>query len=410
MTAAPLRIVHLVRAPIGGIFRHIADLALAQTRAGHQVGVICDSSTGGTFEDEAIARLAPQLALGVQRFPMRRQVTPGDMKALWALYRHVSGHSPDVLHGHGAKGGVFARTIGTMMRLRGRKVTRVYCPHGGSLHYDAGRIEGRIYFALERLQERFTDALVFVSDYEYAAYESKVRAPKIPARVVYNGLAPEEFSAVTPDADAADFLFIGMLRDLKGPDLFIRAMHELETAYGMKATANIAGEGEDRPRYEAMVREFGMQDRVKFLGPQPAREAFRTARCVVVPSRAEAMPYIVLETVAAQVPLVATRVGGIPEIFGRFADRLVTPGTVSELAASMAAKKSDPLAARRQAESQRACLSETFNVDLMNDRITSLYLETRGARKSERVVRPYDQRSFASSSLAVKVDAKAEGE
>lgn len=217
MTAAPLRIVHLVRAPIGGIFRHIADLALAQTRAGHQVGVICDSSTGGTFEDEAIARLAPQLALGVQRFPMRRQVTPGDMKALWALYRHVSGHAPDVLHGHGAKGGVFARTIGTMMRLRGRKVTRVYCPHGGSLHYDAGRIEGRIYFALERLQERFTDALVFVSDYEYAAYESKVRAPKIPARVVYNGLAPEEFSAVTPDADAADFLFIGMLRDLKGP-------------------------------------------------------------------------------------------------------------------------------------------------------------------------------------------------
>lgn len=139
------------------------------------------------------------------------------MKALWALYRHVSGHAPDVLHGHGAKGGVFARTIGTMMRLRGRKVTRVYCPHGGSLHYDAGRIEGRIYFALERLQERFTDALVFVSDYEYAAYESKVRAPKIPARVVYNGLAPEEFSAVTPDADAADFLFIGMLRDLKGP-------------------------------------------------------------------------------------------------------------------------------------------------------------------------------------------------
>ena len=51
MTAAPLRIVHLVRAPIGGIFRHIADLALAQTRAGHQVGVICDSSTGGPFED-----------------------------------------------------------------------------------------------------------------------------------------------------------------------------------------------------------------------------------------------------------------------------------------------------------------------------------------------------------------------
>jgi glycosyltransferase involved in cell wall biosynthesis len=410
MTAAPLRIVHLVRAPIGGIFRHIADLALAQTRAGHQVGVICDSSTGGPFEDEAIARLAPQLALGVKRFPMRRQVTPADLKALAALYRHISGLKPDVLHGHGAKGGVFARTIGTIMRLRGHKVTRVYCPHGGSLHYDAGRIEGRVYFALERLQERFTDALVFVSDYEYAAYESKVRAPKIPARVVYNGLAPEEFSSVAPDADAADFLFIGMLRDLKGPDLFIRALHELETAYGLKASANIAGEGEDRPRYEAMVSEFGLGDRVRFLGPRPAREAFRTAHCVVVPSRAEAMPYIVLETVAAQVPLIATRVGGIPEIFGRFADQLVTPGAVSELAASMARVKSDPQAARRQAESQRACLSETFNVDLMNDRITSLYLETRGPRKPDRLPRAYDQGALAPARLTVKADAKAEGE
>ena len=410
MTAAPLRIVHLVRAPIGGIFRHITDLALAQTRAGHQVGVICDSTTGGPFEDEAIARLAPQLALGVKRFPMRRNVTPGDLKALYALYRHISGLKPDVLHGHGAKGGVFARTIGTVMRLRGRKVTRVYCPHGGSLHYDAGRIEGRVYFTLERLQERFTDALVFVSDYEYAAYESKVRAPKIPARVVYNGLAPEEFSSVAPQADAADFLFIGMLRDLKGPDLFIRALHELETGYGLKASANIAGEGEDRPRYEAMVSEFGLQNRVRFLGPRPAREAFRTAHCVVVPSRAEAMPYIVLETVAAQVPLVATRVGGIPEIFGRFADRLVTPGAVSELAAAMARAKSDPQAARRQAESQRACLSETFNVDLMNDRITSLYMETRGPRKADRISRAYDQGALAPARLTIKADAKSEGD
>ncbi len=59
MTAAPLRIVHIVRAPIGGIFRHISDLAIAQTRAGHQVGVICDASTGGPFEDAAIAPASP---------------------------------------------------------------------------------------------------------------------------------------------------------------------------------------------------------------------------------------------------------------------------------------------------------------------------------------------------------------
>ncbi|WP_029056862.1 glycosyltransferase [Stappia stellulata] len=380
MATAPLRIVHIVRAPIGGIFRHIADLALAQTRAGHQVGVICDASTGGAFEAEAIARLAPQLAFGVARFPMRRQVTPGDLRSALSLYRHVRDLSPDVLHGHGAKGGVFARAIGSVLRLGGRKVTRIYCPHGGSLHYDPTRLEGRIYFGLERLQQRFTDGLVFVSDYEYAAYESKVAHPSIPARVVYNGLTPDEFSAVSADEDAADFLFIGMLRDLKGPDLFISALRDLKSIYGVTASARIVGDGDDRPRYEAMVAEFGLSDHVTFTGALPAREAFRKARCVVVPSRAEAMPYIVLETVAAQVPLIATRVGGIPEIFGRFADRLVTPGCVTELAAAMASAHADPDGMRKRAEGQRKCLSETFNVELMSDRITSLYMETRAAR------------------------------
>ncbi|MBC2859351.1 glycosyltransferase [Stappia sp. 28M-7] len=409
MTAAPLRIVHIVRAPIGGIFRHISDLALAQTRAGHQVGVICDASTGGAFEAEAIARLAPQLALGIARFPMRRQVTPADFGAAFSLFRHVRDLKPDVLHGHGAKGGVFARAIGTFLRLRGRKVTRIYCPHGGSLHYDPQRIEGRIYFALERLQERFTDGLVFVSDYEYSAYESKVAQPKVAARVVYNGLAPEEFSEVPPQADAADFMFIGMLRDLKGPDLFIQALAQLERTYGMTARAHIVGEGEDRPRYEAMVREFGLEQRVTFLGAKPARDAFRQARCVVVPSRAEAMPYIVLETVAAKVPLIATRVGGIPEIFGRYADKLVTPGNVDELAAAMAAAFSDPDAMRRRAEGQRKCLSETFNVELMNDRITSLYLETRGAKRQDKAGRSPETSTLVSASALANREAGSPG-
>ena len=387
MSAVSLRIIHIVRAPIGGIFRHISDLALAQTRAGHKVGVICDSTTGGAFEDEAIARLAPKLALGVARFPMRRQITPGDIKAAFGLYRHIRDLSPDVLHGHGAKGGAFARAIGTLLRLRGRKVTRIYCPHGGSLHYDPARWDGRLYFMLERVQQGFTDGLVFVSDYEYRAYESKVSAPKIPARVVYNGLAPEEFTAVESDADAADFLFIGMLRDLKGPDLFIRALHTLHTVYGLRPRAHIVGEGEDRARYETMVRDLDLNDRVTFLGALPARAAFRKANCIVVPSRAEAMPYIVLETVAARMPLIATRVGGIPEIFGRFAHKLVTPDDVDELASAMAAAFDNPDGMRRRAEDQRKCLSETFNVELMSDRITSLYRETRGERRRHQIVR-----------------------
>src|SRR5262249_395455 len=107
MANARLRIVHVVRAPIGGIFRHIVDLATAQSAAGHAVGIVCNSLEGGAFEDGVIARLAPQLAFGVTRFPMRRAVSPSDLRAARDLMRHLAALAPDVVHCHGSKGGIY---------------------------------------------------------------------------------------------------------------------------------------------------------------------------------------------------------------------------------------------------------------------------------------------------------------
>ena len=64
-----LRIVHCFRSPVGGIFRHVRDLAEAQAEAGHEVGVVCDSTTGGDYEDRLFEQIAPVLALGVKRTP-----------------------------------------------------------------------------------------------------------------------------------------------------------------------------------------------------------------------------------------------------------------------------------------------------------------------------------------------------
>jgi glycosyltransferase involved in cell wall biosynthesis len=166
---ARLRIVHVVRAPIGGIFRHIVDLADAQAAAGHEVGIICDSSTGGRFEDDIIAKVASRLALGATRFPMRRNVSLADFATIRRVLAHLTALRPDVLHCHGAKGGVYGRLIATWLGRR-RPVARIYAPHGGTLHFDTDSIEGQIYFRLERLLERMTDALVHVSAFEAETY------------------------------------------------------------------------------------------------------------------------------------------------------------------------------------------------------------------------------------------------
>lgn len=367
-----MRIVHCVRSPIGGIFRHVVDLALAQTAAGHSVGVVCDSLSGGAFEEELIARVAPRLALGIARFPMRRALSPADIAATWRLWSHVASLLPDVLHGHGSKGGSFARLTGTALRLRGHRTIRIYCPHGGSLHFDARSLEGRVYFALERLLERMTDGLVFVSDYERRCYEVKVGRPSVPSVLAYNGLRPDEFEPIEPVFDAVDFLHVGMLREIKGTDLFLRALAVLRDR-GVEARALIVGGGDERPAFEGLARELGLADRVVFRDPMPIREALASARVVVQPSRAESLPYVVLETLAAGVPLITTAVGGIPEIYQGHLERLVPPGDVEALVAVMHRHLLDPAEGSAFGATLRRSLVDRFSCGTMARTIVSFY-------------------------------------
>lgn len=366
-----LRIIHCFRSPVGGIFRHVRDLARAQAEAGHLVGIVCDSSTGGALEDQLFEGISGSLALGVTRLPMQRHVGIGDFAAAWRTMNVFKRLRPDVLHGHGAKGGVYARLFGSLLRAGRYRVARLYSPHGGSLHYDAGTTSGKLFFSVERLMQRFTDCLLFVSDYELQAFRRKVGAPSVPCGLIYNGLAEEEFEPVKAAPDAADFLYIGMMRDLKGPDLFIDALAAAQARTGRTATAVMVGDGGDLPKYREQVERLALEARVRFLAPMPAREAFALARCVVVPSRAEAMPYIVLETLAAGKPMIASAVGGIPEIFAGSAGCLVQPDA-AEIADAMAHFLADPvLIAKRMPD--RQALHSRFSAAAMARSVERAY-------------------------------------
>src|SRR5690606_14302855 len=139
---------------------------------------------------------------------------------------------------------------------------------------------------------------LFVSEHERRAYERKIGRPRAPWRIIRNGLRAEEFAPVPSAAGAADLLYVGMMRDLKGPDLFIDALALAAKASGRQIAAVMVGDGADLPRYRAQAAaKAGV--RIEFKPAMPARGAFGLGRILVVPSRAEAMPYIVLEALAA---------------------------------------------------------------------------------------------------------------
>jgi glycosyltransferase involved in cell wall biosynthesis len=390
MAKPRLRIVHLVRAPIGGIFRHIIDLADAQAAAGHDVGIVCNSLEGGAFEDGLIAAIAPRLTLGAARFPMRRQVSPSDLRAARGLMRHVGALAPDVVHGHGSKGGTYGRLIGTWLGRswlgRKRPVARIYSPHGGSLHYSEKTIEGRVYFAIERQLGRITDGIVHVSAYEAETYRRKVGIPRCEAVVIRNGLRPDEYVPVVPNEDARDLLFLGMIRNLKGIDVFLQAIARLREK-GLIVTAHVIGQTTEMESWEELARAVGIGEQVAFHLPKPTREAFAMTRALVVPSRAESMPYVVLEAIAAGLPIVATRVGGVPEIFGPRADELVPPGDSAALADAIDRILANPAQAAHDAKVRREWLLPRFHIDVMQEQVEKLYrsvLDRTAARTAPR--------------------------
>lgn len=336
MSKDPLRIVHCFRSPVGGIFRHVRDLAEQHSQAGHQVGILCDSTTGSAHEDRLFEQIMPYLSLGLTRLPIQRSVAPSDLSAVLRSYKEISALQPDVLHGHGAKGGVVARVIGSLLRAKKYRVARFYSPHGGSLHFSKASLSGQAVFMAERLLERMTDGICFVCDYERETYQNKVGKPHCVSKRIYNGISDRDFGEVRLDADAVDLLYVGMLRDLKGPDVFIDAFAEAERIVGHPLRGMVVGDGPDEEKYRKQIEMKGLGRRISMRSAMPAREAFAKSDIVVVPSRAEAMPYIVLEALAAEKCLIASRVGGIPEILGADSAALVPPGSVADLARAMA--------------------------------------------------------------------------
>jgi glycosyltransferase involved in cell wall biosynthesis len=351
----PLSILHVFRAPVGGLFRHVLDLVRGQAAAGHRVGTIADATTGGQRAEAALAEIAPLLALGITRVAMSRHLGLSDVAAVRRVAQAIRASGADVVHGHGAKGGAYAR-------LAGSRALRAYTPHGGSLHFDPRTPVGFAYLTLERALLRRTDLILFESAYARDVYHARVGTPAASVRVIHNGVAAAEFAPVEPAADASDVVFVGELRRLKGVDVLIEAL-SLLTAGGRSVSATIVGSGPEAAEFQALARTRGLS--VTFPGAMPARDAFARGRLLIVPSRAESLPYIALEAAAAGLPILATNVGGVAEIFGPQAGELLPAGDAASLAAAIRAALDDHALAQASAQRLRERVRAHFSAEAM---------------------------------------------
>lgn len=363
----PLRILHAVRAPVGGIFRHILDLANGQADRGHHVGIVADSLTGGERAEAALAEIAPRLKLGVHRLAIHRELLPTDALVWMRFMRLIRRLMPDVLHGHGAKAGAYIR-----LKRRSQSTIRVYTPHGGSLHFPLDTSKGQIYSRLERALMNSTDLFLFESAFARDTYQRTIGAPKGLVRCVFNGVTADEFDPIVKADDATDVVYVGEFRHIKGADLLIDAVARLR-ADGKPVTLTLAGDGEELADLKAQIARLDLGDAVRFIGHVKARHGFSKGNLLVVPSRGDSMPYVVIEAAAAGIPMVAANVGGIPEIFGTHTDALFARSNVGAMADAIESALEAPDAALARAKSLRERIFLHFSQNAMVEGVLAGY-------------------------------------
>ena len=368
----PLRILHVLRAPIGGLFRHVLDLTREQIARGHAVGLITDATTGGAQAASVLRALEPRLGLGLSRIAIPRNPHWSDLRALAHVLGRLGETKPDVVHGHGSKGAALARASRLVPAFG--SALRVYTPHGGSLNHRPGTLIHRLYMGIERALQRQTDLLLFESSFIAARYNAYVGRPGCLTRVVHNGIGDAEFLPVIPDGEAADFLYVGELRSAKGIDVLLEALARAGRQLDARPSLCLVGSGPDRIALEAQAARLGLTDQIAFHNPLPARQAFTMGRTLVVPSRAESLPYVVLEAAGACVPMIATNVGGIPEIFGPYQRRLISADSVPDLSDCLIeTMTADPADAARQAAALATFVHEGFSTARMVESVLAAY-------------------------------------
>jgi len=365
-----LRVLHvLTPGPVGGLERVVQMLTRGQSRAGHDVhiGAIVDAaeSPGCRFLEEAAQDGVTVHALPTPHRAYRRErgMTRELFRRLSPQVGHLHGYRADVLH------------AGVARRLAIPCVTTV---HG----FTGGDAKNRFYEMLQRRSFRRMEAVVAVS----LPLAEVLAAAGVPSRRLYcipnawEGPAPMDGGAARERLGVPEGVFhvgfVGRLGAEKGADVFVEALAWLRE---LPIIASIVGDGPQMTRLKARADQLGLGDRVGWHGIVPdAGRLFPSFDVFVLSSRTEGTPIVLFEAMAAGVPIVATRVGGVPDVVCEDEAILVEPDRPESLAEAIRAVLGDRGAARSRASRARARLDRERGAAQWVERYDRVYARAMG--------------------------------
>jgi len=308
-----VHVLHVIEATIGGTRRHVVDACRGLRARGVRVTLAASARREPTFRDDLTA--LARVGVDVRELPMVRSIAPHkDLAHTLALRSLIKALRPDIVHTHSSKAGALGRLASWSCGIG----ARIHTPHTFAFLFSAmfSSTSRALFRAVEKELSRKTDRFIAVSSDEAATFASADFIPASKVRVVGNGIDPLRFenaaaierASLGVPRHAPLALVVGLLNVAKGPDLALRAL-------ALPALANVhvafAGSGELEATLRKLAHELGVESRVHFLGwRDDVPELLATCDALLLPSRWEGMPYIVLEAMASSRPVVATPVDG----------------------------------------------------------------------------------------------------
>ena len=349
----PLGILHVLAPGVaGGLETVVRLLASGQRKAGHRVHVAAvGSGVDGTHPFVA--------ALAEEGVPVSPVEAPGraylrERAGIADLCRRLT---PDVVHCHGYRPDI----VDSGVARRARAAT-VSTAHG----FTGGDWKMGIYERLQVRALRQFDAVVAVS----GPLAGRLAAGGVPADRLH--ILPNAYDAPSPvdrrtartalgiPSQAFSIGWVGRLSHEKGPDVMVAALARAGMPEG--SLVSVIGDGPDRSKLVAQAQALCVEDRIAWHGTVIDAARLVTAFDVLVlSSRTEGTPMVLLEAMAAGVPIVTTRVGGVPDMLSEAEALLVRSGDPAALATAVGKVRAEPHAAAMRAHAARERLRAQFD-------------------------------------------------
>lgn len=366
-----MKLCFIIGDPVGGVRKHVHDILNAKP-AGIEVlyfhSHIYDVTAGQDFKNID--------ASGIIRIPLKISKNPkfSDLSNIFLIWRICRNEKVDIIHGHGAKGGLYARSVGLLMRK-----PVVFTPHGGSVHSRFGKFKSMIFAGVEYLLKFSTTLFVFESHYTQSAFNQL--AGNIPANrklVNFNGVDLHQLSPRTDwqisNNREVHLLTVGLLSMVKGQDLAIRATAILRSR-GLRVSLNLCGGGEYGSHLKSLATELKIEDFVHFQGDvADVRPFYESCDIVVIPSRFESFSYVAVEAALMKRPIVASATGGLLEtvIDGETGLSFKT-GSPAALADAVEQTLIDLNSTLLRITAARKRAEDLFDINKMTSKIFSIY-------------------------------------